>query len=71
MPSTTLPALRNAKAMALFEEALKLEANEIFQQRIEKASITVYRLALEPVWYLDDPEKIEPDLLNRMPHSFK
>ncbi|MHB8901430.1 MAG: DUF4838 domain-containing protein [Thermoguttaceae bacterium] len=53
--------------LAAFAEALKLADSDELRSRVERASICVYRAALEPIWYRDsgplDPavaEKLRP-----------
>ena len=42
-----------------FAEAQKLAESEAHRQRVEKASICVYRAALEPIWHLNDPKMLD------------
>jgi len=50
-----------------FAQAMRLAGgNEAVRNRVEKASIWAYRAAIEPVWYVKDGEKIDPDLARRM-----
>jgi len=35
-----------------FDNALKLAENETIRERVEKASISIYRAKLEPIWYI-------------------
>lgn len=54
------------EAMALFARAEELAETEDVRKRVEKASIGAYRLALDPIWYADDPSKVDADLLARL-----
>ena len=36
------------------------------KSRVDKASICAYRLALEPIWYLEDQAEITPELAQRL-----
>lgn len=54
------------KALALFEEALKSAENTEVKERVEKASISAYRLAIEPVWYVTDRSEVDPAVLEKM-----
>lgn len=40
----------SAAAMQAFNQALALTDNDVFRQRVEKASICAYRAAIEPAW---------------------
>ena len=54
-----------APAIELFDEALRLARTDTVKQRVEKASIAAYRLALEQVWNVKDPAKVKPAVLDR------
>ena len=55
--------------MVLFEQAIALAENEQVQTRVEKASMAVHRLEIEPVWFLEYPPQADSTLLKRMrPH---
>ncbi len=54
-----------SQAVALFEIALGLAESPEVASRVEKASISAYRLALEPVWGRQDASGLEPDILAR------
>ncbi|MCK4849880.1 MAG: DUF4838 domain-containing protein [Phycisphaerae bacterium] len=43
-----------------FDEALKLAESDAIRHRVEKASICAYRAAIEPIWYVEDPQKVDP-----------
>ncbi len=49
-----------------FDEALKLAESDAIRRRVEKASICAYRAAIEPIWYIEDPSKVDPALAKRM-----
>ncbi|MBN2315199.1 MAG: DUF4838 domain-containing protein [Sedimentisphaerales bacterium] len=49
-----------------FAEAMELAENDVIRSRVEKASICAYRAALEPIWYIKDKSKIDPDVAERM-----
>jgi hypothetical protein len=38
-----------------FDEALVLSENETIRERVEKASLCIYRAMLEPIWYIEPP----------------
>ena len=66
------PALAGP-ALALFEEALELAETDAQRQRVEKASIVAYRLAIEPVWVgsgprvrIADPATVDPEQLDEI-----
>ena len=59
------PALAEA-ALDAFAEAVKLADNETIRNRVEKASLGAYRLAIEPVWRLRREDRLDPDLAQRM-----
>jgi len=42
-----------------FDEAMKLSDNDVVRGRVEKASICAYRAAIEPVWYVGNPQRKE------------
>ncbi|MHC4445452.1 MAG: DUF4838 domain-containing protein [Planctomycetota bacterium] len=48
--------------LKLFEEATELTDNEVIRNRIEKLSMCAYRVAIEPVWYLDTKDALDPIL---------
>jgi len=54
------------RALALFDEATKLADDATVRQRVEKASIAVFRLAIDPVWYAKDPKSVDAKLLADM-----
>ena len=48
---------------------MELAENDAVRLRVEKASITAYRLALEEIWYLKEKAELDPALAKRMqPH---
>ena len=49
-----------------YEEALSLAKSSEVRARIEKASLSAVRAALEPVWYAKRPEDIDAGLAERM-----
>ncbi len=49
-----------------FSEAMQLAENDTIRARVEKASICVYRAAIEPIWYIKDKSSIDPALAERM-----
>ncbi len=66
------PALAGP-ALAFFDEALQLAETDAVRERVEKASIAAYRLAIEPVWIasgppvrIADPASVDPQQLNAM-----
>ena len=46
--------------VAAMQEALELAQSAVVQRRIEKLSLAAYRAAIEPVWYVEDPEPERP-----------
>ena len=48
------------QAVKLFEKAMTLADSTEIKQRVEKASISAYRLAIEPVWPY--PDSLAPDV---------
>jgi len=52
--------------LKLFAEAIKLAENETVRKRVEKASVCAYRLAIEPIWDVQDKDKLDPALAERM-----
>lgn len=51
------------RALALFEDALAAAESDEIIRRVERASISVYRLAIDPVWYASDPKTVNADTL--------
>jgi len=49
-----------------YVEALQLAGNDAVRQRVAKASVSAYRLAIEPVWILDQPSDLDTGLKQRM-----
>ena len=53
-----------------FAKAMDLAENDTIRTRVEKASITAHRAAIEPIWYTNwypkDPKSIEPDMIEKM-----
>jgi len=49
-----------------FAEATTLAEDDVTRARVEKASICVYRAAIEPIWYMKDNATVDPDLAKRM-----
>jgi len=45
---------------------LKLAGNDALRRRVEKASICAYRAAIEPVWSVKDPSKVDPAVAKQM-----
>jgi len=54
------------KAVALFDEALARAGSDAVKARVEKASIAALRLAIDPVWYADDPAKVDAQILEKL-----
>ncbi len=42
-----------------FDEAMKLSENDGVRRRVEKASLCAYRAAIEPIWYVGNPQEKE------------
>ena len=66
------PALAGP-ALVLFDEALQLAETDAVRERVEKASIAAYRLAIEPVWVgsgppvrIAEPASVDPKQLNEL-----
>ena len=55
-----------AEGMKLFEEAIASADSDEVRKRVEKVSACVYRLAVEPVWYMKDRSELDPALAKRM-----
>ena len=49
-----------------FAEALQLTNDDTLRQRVEKASISAHRAAIEPVWGLREPSDLDSELKQRM-----
>ncbi|MBN2559371.1 MAG: DUF4838 domain-containing protein [Phycisphaerae bacterium] len=49
-----------------FGQAMRLTDDEAVRSRVEKASVCAYRLAIEPVWKLDEKVGVSPELAERM-----
>lgn len=49
-----------------YAEAMELAESDEVRSRVAKASIYAYRAALEPVWYIEKKEDVEPELAERM-----
>jgi hypothetical protein len=49
-----------------YEEALSLAGNDWVYGWVEKASIAAVRAALEPAWYAEAPDQVDPALAERM-----
>jgi hypothetical protein len=49
-----------------FGQALRLADDEAVRSRVEKASVCAYRLAVEPVWKLNEKASVSPELAERM-----
>ena len=49
-----------------FAQTLELADDPTMKSRVDKASICAYRLALEPIWYLEDQAEITPELAQRL-----
>jgi hypothetical protein len=49
-----------------FAAALQLADTDEIKARVEKASICAYRAAIEPVWNLDGPAALTPEMAERM-----
>ena len=45
---------------------MSLADDEAVRSRVEKASVCAYRLAIEPVWRLNEKASISPELAERM-----
>lgn len=54
------------RALALFEEALAVADDDVVRARVERASIGALRLAIDPVWELEDTASADAELLARM-----
>ena len=54
------------QALELFAEALRLAKSDAVKQRVEKASISAYRWAIDPVWGVNDPADVPPGVLKKM-----
>jgi hypothetical protein len=52
-----------------YDEALKLAENDAVRRRVEKASLCAYRAAIEPIWYVGDPQK-EEEILKTSASTF-
>ncbi|HVT28062.1 MAG TPA: DUF4838 domain-containing protein [Lacipirellulaceae bacterium] len=53
-------------ALVAFSRAIQLAPNDMMRDRVEKASLCGYRLAIEPCWDLSPGAKIDPVLQERM-----
>ncbi len=49
-----------------FAEAMNLAENETVRARVEKASISVYRAAIEPIWYIQEKSSVDSAFSERM-----
>lgn len=49
-----------------FNRALELADDPTVRSRVEKASVSAYRLALEPVWYVEDKTTLAPEQVDRL-----
>jgi hypothetical protein len=49
-----------------FAEAVRLADSDAVRARVEKASVSAYRLALEPIWYTPEDGKLDPATAERM-----
>ena len=54
-----------APALELFAEARGLAKSDAIRARVDKASIPAYRLAIDPVWAVEDPSTVNPDQLKK------
>ena len=52
--------------LAAFAEAMALAEDTAVRHRVEKASIGAYRLALEPIWRLEETEQLDTATKQRM-----
>ena len=58
-PALAVPALE------LFAEARSLARSDDIRARVDKASIPAYRLAIDPVWAVEDPSTLDQDQLKK------
>ncbi len=49
-----------------FDEAMRVAESDAVRGRVEKASISAYRLALQPIWYVPEDGKIDPAVAERV-----
>ncbi|MAG16538.1 MAG: hypothetical protein CMJ21_00555, partial [Phycisphaerae bacterium] len=54
------------QVLDLFAQALALAKTDEIKQRVEKASIAAYRLAIHPVWDAKNPADVDSALLKKM-----
>jgi hypothetical protein len=54
------------KALACFAEAARLAETDAQRRRVEKASLTALRAAIEPIWMRDDPSDVDAKRLRRV-----
>ena len=54
------------QVLDLFAQALALAKTDEIKQRVEKASIPAYRLAIHPVWDAKNPADVDSALLKKM-----
>jgi hypothetical protein len=54
------------KGLDAFAEAMRLADNDAVRGRVEKASMCACRMAIEPVWSLDEKATISPEVAERM-----
>ena len=59
------PALAEA-GLEAFAQAMALAEDETVRRRVDKASLSAYRLAIEPVWRMRNKDKLDPELAERM-----
>ena len=56
-----------AEGLKAFEEAFALAGDDpVLRRRLEKASISAYRAAIEPIWHRTDPAEVDPATLERL-----
>jgi hypothetical protein len=49
-----------------FDKAFALAENETIKSRVEKASISIYRAQLEPIWYLARPKSLTSEQIEKL-----
>jgi len=65
-PDFALDSTIALAALRAFERALELADDDTVRQRVEKASLTAWRLAVEPLWNREDPTDLDPETLARL-----
>jgi hypothetical protein len=54
------------EGLKAFAEASALAENDVVRARVEKASLTALRVAIEPLWNRTDPSQVDPAILARL-----